>query len=107
MVILVANGRQGPWHSFNDQSGGNQTPPFNGTFAPQSGGANNTPYAVHTTGSGYQYGGVGFDLDNSNAMPESSQSLSFNAGAFSGYHLLGQGDGHPARRDSPEVVRAD
>ena len=56
--ILMANGRQGPWHVFNDQSGGNQVPAYGGTFAPQSGGptTRSTPFtrpgaATRTVGS--------------------------------------------------------
>src|SRR6185436_10442083 len=60
--IIMANGRQGPWHSFNDSNGGNIQPPLGTGFVATAGGANNTAYAVHTTGSGYQFGGVGFDL---------------------------------------------
>src|SRR5689334_14311317 len=46
--IIQANGRQGPWHSFNDTtSSGNQQPPLGSGFMPASGGANNTAYAVH------------------------------------------------------------
>src|SRR4051812_30203831 len=51
--IMMTGGRQGPWHSFNDSNGGNQQPPVGTGFMPASGGANSTPYAVHTTGSGY------------------------------------------------------
>ena len=35
--IIMANGRQGPWHSFNDQNGGNQQPPFGTGFLPDRG----------------------------------------------------------------------
>jgi hypothetical protein len=92
--ILVVSGRQGPWHSFNDTSSGNQVPPINGTFAPQSGGANSTPYAVHTTGSGYQFGGVGFDLNNATATAESAQSMAYNASAFTGITFWAKGTGN-------------
>src|SRR6478752_1910434 len=53
--IIAANGRQGPWHSFNDSNGGNIQPPLGTGFVATAGGANNTSYAVHTTGSGYQF----------------------------------------------------
>ena len=69
--IMMVGGRQGPWHSFNDSNGGNQQPPIGTGFLPVPGGANSTSHAVHTTGSGYQFGGVGFDLNNSTTMPES------------------------------------
>ena len=44
--IIQANGRQGPWHSFNNQSGGNQTPMFNG-FLPAA-AARTTPRTPFT-----------------------------------------------------------
>src|SRR5262249_28312309 len=87
--ILMTGGRQGPWHSFNSSNGGNQQPPISGPFAPQSGGANGTPYAVHTTGSGYTYGGVGFDLNNSN-----STIASYDASAFTGITFWAKGNGN-------------
>jgi Glycosyl hydrolase family 45 len=92
--ILQANGRQGPWHAFNDQNGGNQQPPVNGTFTPQTGGANSTAYAAHTTGSGLGFGGIGFDLNNGSTMPESSQSQAYNAGAFAGIRFWAKGNGN-------------
>ena len=30
--IIAANGRQGPWHSFNDSNGGNIQPPLGTGF---------------------------------------------------------------------------
>jgi len=91
--IIMTAGRQGPWHSFNDTNGGNQQPPIGGGFLPQAGGANNTPYAVHTTGSGYQYGGVGFDLNNATTTEESPQSQSYDASAFNGMTFWAKGSG--------------
>jgi hypothetical protein len=92
--IIQANGRQGPWHAFNDQNGGNQQPPVNGSFAPQSGGANSTPYAAHTSGSGYSFGGIGFGLNNPTTMPESSMSQAYNASAFTGIRFWAKGNGN-------------
>jgi hypothetical protein len=91
--IMMANGRQGPWHSFNDSNGGNQQPPIGTGFLPASGGVNNSPYAVHTTGSGYQFGGVGFDLNNSTTTPESAQSMAYNASAYNGITFWAKGSG--------------
>ncbi len=92
--IIVVNGRQGPWHSFNNTtSSGNQQPPIGTGFMPVSGGANNTPYAVHSTGSGFQFGGVGFDLNNSTQTPESMQSQAYNASAFNGLTFWAKGSG--------------
>ena len=83
-MIIAANGRQGPWHSFNDSNGGNIQPPLGTGFFATAGGANNTSYAVHTTGSGYQFGGVGFDLNNATQTPEAMQSMAYNASAYNG-----------------------
>jgi hypothetical protein len=84
--IQVANGRQGPWHSFNSapSNGGNQKPAFTDAFTPETGGANNTPFAVHTTGDGYTYAGVGLDLNNATTVEESPQSQSYDASAWTG-----------------------
>jgi hypothetical protein len=84
--IRVASGRQGPWHVFNSatNNGGNQKPAFTDTFTPEMGGANGTMYAVHTTGDGYTYAGVGFDLNNSTNVEESPQSQSYDASAWGG-----------------------
>lgn len=92
--ILTSGGRQGPWHAFNDQNGGNQQPPVNGPFVPKAGGANGTPYAVHTTGSGYQFGGVGFGLNNPTMTPESAQSQPYDASAFNGITFWAKGSGN-------------
>jgi hypothetical protein len=91
--IIAANGRQGPWHSFNDSNGGNIQPPLGTGFVAASGGANNTAYAVHTTGSNYQFGGVGFDLNNGTTTPESMQSMAYNASAYNGLTFWAKGSG--------------
>ena len=91
--IMMVGGRQGPWHSFNDSNGGNQQPPIGTGFLPVTGGANNTSHAVHTTGSGYQFGGVGFDLNNSTTTPESAQSQGYNASAYTGITFWAKGSG--------------
>ena len=91
--IIMANGRQGPWHSFNDSNGGNIQPPLGTGFLPVAGGANNTSHAVHTTGSGYQFGGVGFDLNNTTTTPESAQSQPYNASAYNGITFWAKGSG--------------
>jgi len=83
--ILMSAGRQGPWHTFNNlDGGGNQTPAKSSAFVPESGGANGSQFAVHTTGDGYTFAGVGFDLSNPEPAPESAKSQSFDASAFDG-----------------------
>jgi len=91
--IIVVNGRQGPWHSFNDTNGGNIQPPLGTGFVATAGGANNTAYAVHATGSNYQFGGVGFDLNNSTTTPEAMQSQAYNASAYNGLTFWAKGSG--------------
>ena len=63
------------------------------TFTPAAGGANNSAYAVHTTGSGYSFAGVGFDLNNTGA-PESAQSQAYNASAYTGISFWAKGNGN-------------
>jgi hypothetical protein len=91
--IIAANGRQGPWHSFNDTNAGNIQPPLGTGFVAAAGGANNTTYAVHTMGSGFQFGGVGFDLNNATMTPESMSSMAYNASAYTGITFWAKGSG--------------
>ena len=91
--IIMANGRQGPWHSFSEPAGGNIQPPTGTGFLPASGGVNSTSHAVHVTGSNYSFGGVGFDLNNSTPMPESMQSQPYNASAYNGITFWAKGSG--------------
>ncbi len=93
-MILMTAGRQGPWHSFNDSNGGNQTPSINDPFLPDMGGANGTPYAGHTKGSGYQFGGIGFDLNNATTTPSGMQSQAYDASAYKGIIFWAKGNGN-------------
>ena len=88
--ITMMGGRQGPWHSFNDTNGGNQTPP-NAMWMPEAGGASSTPYAAHTKGSGYKFGGIGFDLNNATTMPESMQCMAYDASMYKGITFWAKG----------------
>jgi len=91
--IRMSGGRQGPWHTFNSapSNGGNQVPAFTAVFTPEMGGANNTTYAVHTSGDGYTYAGVGFDLNNATMVEESPQSQSYDASAWDGLVFYAKG----------------
>jgi len=88
--ITVMGGRQGPWHSFNDTNGGNQTPP-NAMWMPESGGASSSAYAAHTKGSGYKFGGIGFDLNNATMMPESMQCMAYDGSMYKGITFWAKG----------------
>lgn len=81
--ILESNGRKGPWHIFN-QGSGTQMPSGDSPFLPEQSGANGSKYAAHTSGSGYDFAGIGCDLNNADTKPESMQSQPFNASAFKG-----------------------
>jgi hypothetical protein len=88
-LILMMGGRQGPWHTFNS-GGGTQQP--SGAFLPEGGGADQTLYAVHTSGNGFTFGGVGFDLNNPEpSVPESPQSAVFDASAWDGIVFYAKG----------------
>lgn len=88
--ILAENQRTGPWHIFNDQgNGGNQQP--SGSFMPEAGGANGTQYAVHTSGEGFGFAGVGFDLNNAESQPEHANSKVFDASAWDGIVFWAKG----------------
>ena len=93
-MIAVMAGRQGPWHSFNDSNNGNQTPSINGPFVPEMGGVNGSPYAAHTKGSGYQFAGIGFDLNNATTMPGAMQSQAYDASAYKGIIFWAKGNGN-------------
>ena len=92
--IAMMAGRQGPWHSFNDSSSGNQKPSVNGTFLPEMGGVNGSPYAAHTTGSGYQFGGIGFDLNNASMTPGAMESQAYDASTYKGIVFWAKGNGN-------------
>jgi hypothetical protein len=92
--IIVAGGRTGPWHIFNSQEGGgNQQPPSSSPFLPEMSGANGTQRAVHTSGDGYTYAGVGFDLNNPDSAPESAKSQPFDASTWDGIAFWAKGTG--------------
>jgi hypothetical protein len=91
--IAMLGGRQGPWHSFAESGCSNQQPPQSGPFAPQTGGANSTMYAAHSSGSGCgKFGGIGFELDNATTTPQSMQSMAYNASAYRGISFWAKGN---------------
>jgi len=92
--IAMTAGRQGPWHAFNDTNGGNQKPSVNGPFTPEMGGANSSPYAAHTSGSNYQFGGVGFDLNNATPTAGGMDSQAYDASGYKGITFWAKGNGN-------------
>src|SRR4051794_26849618 len=89
--IVNADGHQGPWHAFNSSSGGNQKPGISDPFLPEMGGAHGSMWAVHTSGDGYSYAGVGLDLNNADTKEESSLSMPFDASAWTGLTFWAKG----------------
>ena len=77
--ILMSSGRQGPWHVFNSGDTGAGKP-----IMPEMGGANGSMWAMHTTGSGFMFAGLGFGLNNADSAPESAQSKAYDASAWTG-----------------------
>ena len=104
--IIMANGRQGPWHSFNDSNGGNQPAPVRHGLPPAAGGANNTATPCTPRAAATQFGGVGFDLNNSTTMPESMQSQAYNASAYNGITFWAKGNGTLRVEFADAIVRA-
>jgi hypothetical protein len=81
--ILASSGRQGPWHAFNSGDTGPGK-----TVTPEMGGANGSQYAMHATGMGYTFAGLGFGLNNPDSAPESAQSKAYDASAWTGVALM-------------------
>jgi len=77
--ILANSGRQGPWHVFNSSDTG-----AGKGITPEKGGANGSEYAMHTSGMGYTFAGLGFGLNNADSTPESAQSKAYDASAWAG-----------------------
>jgi hypothetical protein len=76
--ILVSSGRQGPWHVFNSSDTG-----AGKAISPEMGG-HSGQYAMHTSGMGYMFAGLGFGLNNADTTPESAQSKAYDASAWTG-----------------------
>lgn len=81
--ILVNSGRQGPWHAFNSSEMGPGK-----SVSPEMGGANGSNYAMHATGSGYTFAGLGLGLNNADSAPESAQSKPYDASAWTGVAFM-------------------
>lgn len=91
--IIEMNGRQGPWHTFN--SGESTQMPAGPAITPETGGANGSKSAMHTSGKGFAYAGIGFDLNNADTAPESAQSKAYDASAWTGVVFMAKGSAKP------------
>jgi hypothetical protein len=93
-AIIAASGRSGDWYCFNDGSaGGVQTPSPDDDFAPESGGANDSSHAVHSSGSGFSTwgSGIGFDLNGADPGGTSNAKGTFDASSFTGIAFYAKG----------------
>jgi hypothetical protein len=89
-ALIPNNGRQGYWYVFNDATvGGTQTPAPD-VVLPESGGADGTTMAMHTSGSGFAEWGAGIGVDVNNV---NDTKLTWDASAFTGIVVMARGSG--------------
>lgn len=103
--ILMMNGRQGPWHTFN--SGESTQMPAGPLITPEMGGANGSMFAMHTSGKGFAYAGIGFDLSNADTTPESAQSKPYDASAWTGIVFMAKGGASASGKPRIEIPMRD
>ncbi len=92
-AIVDADGRRGGWYTFNDETDGMQEPPGSG-FVPTPGGAGDSAYAAGTSGGGFtEWGaGMGFDLNNPEAVGETGERAAYDASAYAGIAFQARGN---------------
>jgi hypothetical protein len=102
-AINGETGRMGGWYTFHDDTAGTQVPPDTG-FTPIAGGADGSAYAANTSGSGFtEWGaGMGFDLNNPEAVGEVGPRGMYDASRFRG--IAFKAKGNVAMRISVETV---
>jgi hypothetical protein len=103
--IIEMNGRQGPWHTFN--SGESTQMPAGPGITPESGGANGSKSAMHTSGKGFAYAGIGFDLNNADTTPESAQSKAYDASAWTGVVFIAKAGSTASAKPRVEIPMRD
>ena len=92
-ALLPEDGRQGFWYIFNDGSVGSSQMPPSDMVLPVDGGANNTSYAMHTSGSGFTVWGAGLGIDFRNMGGNNPLKLPYDASSYSGIVLMAKGNG--------------
>jgi hypothetical protein len=87
--VLAVGGRGGSWFLFDDGTG-MQTPPKtpNVTLVAEAGGACNSMFGFHTTGSGFTVFGAGFGADFAPKAAGATLSTVYDASAYSGVALF-------------------
>jgi expansin (peptidoglycan-binding protein) len=92
-LIVPQQGRSGRWTTYNDGTG-QQTPAQGAIADPESGGANGSAYAMHTTGSGFTDWGAGLQVDLNNSTDGAgSGRAAFDASAYDGIRFWARGSG--------------
>jgi hypothetical protein len=93
-AINETNGRLGGWYTFNDESTtGTQMPPSSG-FTTATGGADGSAFAAATSGSGFTVwgAGMGFDLNNPEAVGMTGPRAQYDASRFTGIAFKAKGN---------------
>ena len=87
--VLAVGGRGGSWFLFNDGTG-MQTPVKtpNVTLVAEAGGACNSMFAFHSTGTGFTVFGAGFGADFAPKAAGATDSTVYDASAYSGVALF-------------------
>jgi hypothetical protein len=87
--VLAVGGRGGSWFLFDDGTG-MQTPvkTLNVTLVAESGGACNSLFAFHSTGSGFTVFGAGFGADFAPKPAGAMVSTVYDASAYSGVAMF-------------------
>ncbi len=97
--IIMSDGRQGPWHTFSPNGGGE--------LMPEAGGANDSQYAMHMKGGGLDYAGMSFDLNNPDSTSGSMQSKPFDASQYAGIVFMVKAGPNDTARLRVEVPTSD
>ncbi|HEY5948947.1 MAG TPA: hypothetical protein VIV40_25825 [Kofleriaceae bacterium] len=93
-AINETNGRMGGWYTFNDESTtGTQMPAGEG-FTATAGGANGSAFAAATSGTGFTVwgAGMGFDLNNPEAVGMTGPRAQYDASRFKGIAFMAKGN---------------
>lgn len=93
-LIEQVDGRLGGWYTFHDDTAAGVQTPGDESFTPDAGGAGDSAYAARTTGSGFtDWGaGMGFDLNNPEAIGETGARGTYDATGYSSISFRAKGN---------------
>lgn len=95
-ALIPNGGRQGYWYTFNDASVGASQQPAADAVLPETGGADGTSLAMHTSGSGFSEWGAGIGIDLNNAGdPDGGNGIKmvYDASSYTGIVVTAKGNG--------------